>query len=418
MSYNNETLSEKLLLKPKISSLPENVRGKVYSILGITEADDEDVRIVDEENVGSFDLLLFHYVKATPRTQDIRGVVLAVDAIRGIVEVKCSSFPHTEEIPLKEVKANKEKYAALLTSTTEATIAYEGTILRIFHYQDEPLLPNSRWFFPTHKKLDGTSSRWAGPSFGAMLEQAWPDYKKHLEEGLLNKRKCYVFLVAHPDNKLVCDIEKPIVRLVGVYAFPQLVGVYAVPDDDTSTKMRRCPVETAFPENMILPFEIAKPFPVKTLDDVIKTVEDLKLKDSCGVLLSNVVTNTCIKIVPDDYHVQREVRGNEPNLRLRYLELRKQGRLKEIHDLFPEKKTFFNTIENDIEDVHKYLIDCYNRKYRQRSFVRLPPEDYYIITATSKNYDTKLSLLENIKAQVATSNPRQLNAMINHMKGR
>ena len=202
---------QKFYTKPRLSSLGSKAE-KMFALLGVKASEDVHLRIFDSIDEGN--VILVHYISLSPTVYHVRGVVIDVVNER----ILCSSFPYTEEYTVvpPETTANPESLQFLKASGKVSfsedcivTKAYEGTILRLFSYK-------GTWYLSTHKKLDGSKSRWAGPPFGMMFDSIWG--KDVPKESIFDPEKCYVLLMSHPDNKLVCDIRVPKLYVVASYS--------------------------------------------------------------------------------------------------------------------------------------------------------------------------------------------------------
>nr|QBK85414.1 MAG: RNA ligase with polynucleotide kinase domain [Marseillevirus LCMAC101] len=260
--------------------------------------------------------------------------------------------------------------------------------------------------------MDGRRSRWSGPMFGDIFDSFWED-PKTLGDGLDGKA-CYIFLISHPDNRLVCKISTSKIMVLG-YSTGNCLYSLINPDVNMD------PIEY-LKEQACLSSNIEKRecFHVKTLDELKEKTKQLSWEDCTGLLLTYWDDKTprlrCYKIVPDEYTERRDLRGSEPNFRLRYLQLRDEAQDDDFRNLFPEKKEFFDQIEKDLTiDLPRYLKQLYYERYSRKQFTRLPPEEHYILEKTKGGYVSGKSILDNLRLTLNGCNPRQLNALIKYM---
>lgn len=390
--------------KDRLSSLED--AGTMFNLLGVSESIDDELRIFDSDPERG--LYLVHYLSPGKAVRCIRGVIFQYYPDDRSPKMVCRSFPYTEEISYSDAVNNPKLMTENLTfdtenEYTEVTSAEEGTIIRMFYHDGDPF-GEPRWFLSTHKKIDGSRSRWAGKPFGLMFSDVWPNWSAEADT-LLNRSKCYVFLLSHPDNRLVCPIPKPSLKLVGIYE-----------PDTTAAKLRHVPISLYFnvDNQQTLPFSLSTPMPVSSLKEFMSTASTLSWKETTGLLYTNFSTGVSFKVTPDLYDEYRGIRGNEPNLRLRYLQLESDSRHL-LRELFPERTKFFDDIDKNVIMLTDYLVDLYRRRYVNCEYIRIPPEDYYIINRVHQNFIPGKSIAYNIDHQLSTSSPRQINAMINHM---
>ncbi len=390
----NFSLAKRFHTKRKISDFPETISTQLYLLLNITaeEAEKGDVRIFDE--CAEDRLILVHYLVPLPAVYHIRGIIIDLGA-DDIPKIICSGFPYTEELSPDDEKAMRLE----ITSRTTVTKAYEGTILRMFKGR-----VSGKWYISTHHKINGRQSRWSGPLFGQMFDDIWGD-KKYSD--LLEENSCYIFLVFHHENRLVCSVSESKIYLVGRFC-------------STENGQMVC---TPVPKLCLLQNHpnvfVQDPLEISSTEELITITKSLDWKKYNGILVTTSNENgtilSCYKLVPDNYTKNRIIRGNEPNLQLRYLQLKIANKTDTIRDLFPEKVELFDKIEQNYNSLSEYLSKAYEYRYKQGNYLRLPQEEYYVLETTRRHYDPSITLQENIRAILSISNPRQLNAMIKHM---
>jgi hypothetical protein len=371
-----EPQNRRFLAKAKIADLPDDTSELVYSLLDITpgQAEEGDIRILDE-NVEDH-LLLLHYLTPTPDTYHVRGIIIDTEN-KCIV---CQSFPYTEEVQEVDIDSKLK-----LTPHTNVSVAYEGTIIRLFKGKH-----TGTWYLSTHHRIDGRNSKWSGRAFGELWDELW----KEEDYLLINQDITHAFLLAHAENKIVCTIPEPTLYLVGTFQ----------PSDS--------------PINIPSYVKVIETIPdVKTIDDVKRCILELDEAVSSGLILTDNSTSppSYIKLSPTIYTAKRQIRGNHANLNLRYLQLRETGSQDELRMLFPDKEESFNALELNFEKLSSHLAEFYVFRYVNKNYYRLPKEEHFILEATKMNYNNNLELELNVKEQLKSSNARQLNAMIKRM---
>jgi hypothetical protein len=380
---------QKFYDKPLLSTYPYSE--EIFALLGVKKEDEKHLRVFDEDD----DFILVHYLRPLPRLAHIRGIILTRDAPIRIVGM---SHPFTEEL-LPQKAQNDPRLKDL--EKFEAVQAIEGTILRVYGTGE------GRFNISTHKKLNSTKSRWSsGVSFGNQFMDIWGDTTF---ESILYRNRCYVFILSHPDNRLVCNVSTPKLTLGAVY-FP--LGNSMMREETSKLRHHIKPRK--------LPFEIQELLPLYTMEDVISASKKLSYEESPGIMISLPGVfgkEQTWKIVPESYANMRDVRGSEPDLFLRYLDCKFMDQYHEdaLRKLYPEYKSDFDDLDVNLERLTPYLVDLYEHDqgdYRNRPF---PPEEYHIIKATRKNYNTSISLKDNIENQLCECTAYQIYTMIQHI---
>ena len=381
-----DSLNKRFLTKPEVDN------NEMLKLLGVPLDQSTFVRIFDECPNG---LQLVHYISSTnDSVNHLRGVVVATH--EKPQRVVCKSFPYTPEYTSKDFKMDDETIAK-----SKAIEGYEGTILRVFYYEDH-------WYISTHKKINGKSSRWSSPTFGELFNECLGlSRNEEPTFDTLNPNYCYVFLMSHPQNSLVCKNKNSILYHVITYDVQDNMNV----------------VDHLLDHPSILYPKILN---LKTSQEVSNHVNSMSWEDYSGVILFLPDGKMC-KVVNFDYYTKRQIRGNEPNLRIRYFQLEKIKGMssKSLVNILPEKKDFFQKIDKDYRQLVSYIYGCFEYRYINGNFLRLPREEYYLMQdINSYNPNIKGSFLNNdqkniIKNQILKrlqmSSPRELNAMIKHM---
>ncbi len=402
-------MMQRFLSKPKLSDLFDAEKEKaICKLIWVSNSDSEtNLRVFDQ--VEEDNLILLHYLKEVSSVYHVRGLVVDTETL----EIVGQSFPFTEELSPGDLGGYQDspKYDKPIhgdVSDYYITHAYEGTILRFFQGR-----VTKKWYLSTHKKINGRRSRWSGPMFGDIFDSFWQD-PGSLGDGL-DGRACYIFLISHPDNRLVCKIPSAKIMLLG-YSTGNCLYSLINPDESVPDPLEYLKEQAIEPSTI----EKRESFHVETLDDLKEKTEQLLWEDCTGLLLTfwdNVKPRLrCYKVVPDEYTKRRDLRGSEPNFRLRYLQLHAQGDDEDFRELFPEKEEFFDQIEKDMTiDLPRYLKQLYYERYTKKQFTRLPPEEHYVLEKTRKEYVPGRSIIANLRLTLNDCNPRQLNALIKYM---
>lgn len=383
----------RFLEKPKISSLDEQISNKVFELLEVSPEEDSNLRIFDQ--IPEDSLILIHYLEPTETCKHIRGIVIDVENEK----IVAKSFPYTDDILITD----KEQLSTIsLKDNYEVTKACEGTILRIFQGKI-----SKKWYISTHRKINGRRSRWSGPTFGEMFDSIWgeEDFSKYFESGY-----CYIFLLSHIENRLVCKV--PETRLIHVQTYQERDSNLSI-----SSFCKKNHPNVKSKEVLELG---------NNLEDLTKFASNLDWREYSGILITTYTEengyrtiDNCWKLVTPEYYERRGIRGNEPNLKLRYLQLRQNddedADVSSIRKLFPEKEELFNTVESQLKELPAFLENYYIERYREGNFMILPKETHILLENTRLNFNFQLSIKENLQNHLKVSKGRYLNAMIRFM---
>ena len=349
----------------------------LFKLLNISSDQDENVRVFDEYD----SLILVHHIRLLPDVLHVRGVI--IDTTIDNERVVCKSFPHTEDLSVDDFKTIMNAKSLNLKNAT-VTKAYEGTVIRIFCWNDEML-------FSTHKKINGYDSNWGGPTFGEMYNDI------SLSTDVYDKSKCYNFLLSHPMNRFVCKVEKP--RLIHIGTF-----------EPFENGMRLSQVPHLEPhENIVFPSKM-------TVDDeqfenIMNGIVDL---NTCGlfVYFSDVEV---YKVTSAIYQNSRKLRGSEQNLRMRYLQLMTEKREQDLEKLFPEHVEEFHLAKERFSLLSDWLADVYVERSKinanEREFI--PKPMFHILSFVERTNPKNIRTA--IDKKLEKCNGHQLNALIREM---
>lgn len=287
-------------------------------------------------------------------------------------------------------------------NTTTFFESQEGSIVRLWFYKEDEDSQKHRWFLSTHKRINAFASKWGSRStYGETFlnciskfnlskdnkkNKSWADDSDEDELTVLNnqsttifekfcntlnKNFIYNFLIRNTDaNRVVIKgFTEPEIFCLGIY--------------DKSKGFKYIPPE----KNFIIP---SLPFYSYTsLDKMLCDIEKFDIFKVSGVLLVTL-EGKLIKLVNEKYDKLFKLRGNVPNILVRYLELRlKEEEKCEYFYLYSEKIDEFKNIEVILNDICKNIFKKYLARYVYKQFAILPPSQYKIITKLHQLYKTK-----------------------------
>jgi len=378
-----------------------------------------NLRVFDRKVLESgAEMALIHYIIHPPvGRESIRGVVVGRESPKDSADangwkIVCRSFPFTRECFSTDLCVPSS-----MLKNTSIIKAYEGTILRLFWFGGE-------WHLSTHRKINGRNSSWSGPkTFGEMFDEIWDDdslFKIETERedsdtvssGKLNKDIVYIFLLCHPLNRLVCVYSSPKLYIVGTYN--QKTGVLNYDSKDVSEISGR---GVHIPETVN---------DIQKWGELISFVNNQDWEKETGVLLISRGANSSIndsasviKILNPTYSEKRDLRGNEPNLRIRWFQLLEENHEKELEELLPEKSVFFEQLRLDCENALNYLLASYEHRYVQHNYLELPKEEHIVLEALVRDLilpeNKEKDLKEVLRSTISRYNPRIRNAVVRNM---
>ena len=340
--------------------------------------------------------------------KECRGVVFDKDKLIS------KSFPYTTEFT--EDDAKEINSLNLDLNSCQFYTSYEGCTIKMFNYND-------KWYVTTNRKLNCFLSKWASKiSFGDFFVEALNyqfENNERLRENVkfekgvdnpvevlsrcvLDKTKQYVFLLLNSaDNRIVSDSpENPTVFHVGTFLNDNGNFVLSMEED------------------------IYIPYPEKhsftSFEQIYDYVYGINYKKTQGIVIF-APNNKQYKILNLDYKHLYNVRGNEPSINYRYLQVRMDSDKNEmLRFLYPSHVPNFEEYENYLYDTAKIIYNSYVDRFINKKNVTLPKEEFRIMSAAHSWYKSdrntnKISLLKIIDI-MNEQEPTILNSIIRRIK--
>lgn len=290
------------------------------------------------------------------------------------------------------------------------TYAMEGTMLRLYYYKGE-------WFLSTHKKISAFQSRWSCKfSFGELfihtLAELFPEkeniYEYFLEQ--LSKDKMYYFLLrSNYQNRIIC--------LTSSLNSKDKI-IYIGSRENNNLKLNTKDKEPIL-DNLSSFEYIDNKF--NNFNDIIHYVEEIIVPFQYqGLFGYHPQTERFVKIMNSKYKDLVKVRGNNHNLRFRYLEVRNDKVLVEkLYMLYPKFTSIFDEYEKLIHKISRKIYHVYIDRYINQKYITLPKEEYIILRKCNewflKNKNNRINVKEILNI-INQENPYYLYKMIQRIK--
>lgn len=351
-------------------------------------------------------LELFCYQNCTEKDdvilQECRGVIFNDN------DIVMKAFPYTIEY-IHTDKENIEQSINQVFKDCSFYDAHEGALIRMFYF-------NNKWYTSTHRKLDAFRSKWAskesfGTSFKLALE-SYANYDQNFKNNLptkgsniienfqetLDKNKQYMFLISHnAENRIVCITPHyPIIYHVGTFVNGQL----------------------NMTENCGIPYP--RKYEFNDMNSLLEYVSNIDYRYLQGIICF-APNNKQYKIIHKEYNDFFKVRGNEPSIKFRYLEIRMNRKLTEmLFFLYPNMNFVFDEIENTIYEICRNIYNAYVQRFIKKRFVTVPTEEFSVIRECHSWHEqdrvkNKINL-EKIITVFNKQNPSSINRMIRRFK--
>lgn len=312
------------------------------------------------------DLKILNYMgQEKDKYSKFRGIIVDKES-----KMICPSFGHLEEKKIDDIKdlENLENWRFFPS--------YEGTLVRLYYH-------NESWRLSTHKKLSAFKSRWASRySFGDIfLKNIKYIYNINLSDdnifkwftNQLDKETIYFFLLrSNNQNRIICNVElnkKERCLLMAIYKNSNFI------------------LNT---ENFIFEIDILNEFlkmkEIRT-DNLEKKLESINPFEYQGIVGFYNKEIKVIKILSKKYKEWMEIRGNNPNLRFRYLELRTEPeKLEKLYYLYPMYSQMFDDLDEILNKISRDIYQKYIYRYIKKQYITVPNEEYNIMKKCHRWY--------------------------------
>lgn len=274
-------------------------------------------------------------------------------------EVVCFSPPKSITADLFIKKYNS------VDETLVAEQFVEGTMINVFwDYK------NNLWEIATRNNIGGKSSFYKtknAKTFRDMFFEAVA--YSNLDLNSLNKNLCYSFVLQHPENRIVVPFKEPQLYLISIYMidntepFDIKVGIIDKSDFLTIHTNTKIKLPTIYKFN--------------AYSELIEKYASMNTSyDTLGVVIHNNKTGERTKIRNPVYEQVKQLRGNQPKLQYQYLCLRKEGKVGDFLNFFPEHKTEFSSFRDQIHlftnTLYLNYISCYIKK--EKPLIEFPDQ--------------------------------------------
>lgn len=366
-----------------------------------------NIRLTDFEEDTSLELYCYNQCENsdTAFLKNCRGIVFHGE------KLILKAFPYTDEyshlnlVELQEALKNFENFSFYKS--------YEGTLLRLFYF-------SGKWFLTTHRKLNAFKSRWSGQdSFGTLfciaLEHEYAineNFKNSLGKSgdtmlekfysSLDKELQYMFLLRNTNtNRIVCKQPSDTdTKLFSIGYFKN--GVFFMNNVNNLKTPEKIQLNN-----------------LSELEDYFKNeVNPLEFQGLVGVSENNFK----IKIIHDDYKKLFNIRGNEPSIKFRYLQLRMdKEKVIKLNQLYPDMVHVFESYEKSLFEIAKTIYKAYIQRFIKKNFITVPKEEFLVInechTWHLSNREQNRISIEKVIAVLNRQPPININAMIRRFNG-
>lgn len=225
----------------------------------------------------------------------------------------------------------------------------DGTVIRLYNV-------GQKWYTATTKCIDARKSYWSSEkTYDSMFWEIFNKSGYNIDN--LNINCTYSFIILHNDNRIVVN-----------HKYNNLIYINSI-DNDTQEENF---TNYFYNENPNRCIRRMKQIDITTGID--NELENYYISDKRGILIKYFDQSTSIwNIYQYDFELYsniKEIRGNVPKIRTRYLELLDDPEKLEILEReFPENKLLFAMIKHSINNLYKRVHKLYFESHVKHSLV-------------------------------------------------
>lgn len=267
----------------------------------------------------------------------------------------------------------------------------EGTMINVFW-------DGSGWKEATTSKIDADCFFFdTNPSsFFDMFVDAL--LSVNLDLSVLDKSYCYSFVMQHPNNRIVTPFTEISLYLISAYHIEKI--------NETDTKITV--IDNIHSDPMWDCTNVK--FPARLNWDLKAPIQDMPYT-MMGVSFKDTESGDRCKIRNPAYEYVRYLRGNQPKLSYRYLELRKMDKVVEFLKFYPEHTSSFRTYQSNLHKYTHELFKHYVNVYITKSCLVDVVDAKYHVGLKKLHYHYKNVLLPQQKYVTFPSTIEYVNAL-------
>jgi hypothetical protein len=283
-------------------------------------------------------------------------------------------------------------------------LSLEGTLVRVLNH-------SGKWYVTTHRKLSADKSMWGtnvpfGDQFREGLSQIFNDEPDKTYDRLfshLDPKKQYLYFIQASINNRIVVSMNPKHKVWHVATFENGVEVL-----DNNNPI---PSQT----------QIAIPSP-NHLNEFVKMFSYMMEQHLCAQgLICFLPNGTQVKLVDPLYYHFFKLRGNEPSIMFRYLQLRGTENQNEFMMMYPNKAAEFGKYEGILTATASIIYNAYLQRYVYKNYTQVPPEEFQILKQVHGIYCQQQGTRTPVSLELVTncmnnSDPTLLNKIIRRYK--
>ena len=267
----------------------------------------------------------------------------------------------------------------------------EGTMINIFYDND-----TNSWNIATKTSVGGKIRYFQNQeNFNVLFDEICNQLQLNLNE--FDNKYMYSLVMQHPKNKFVLPINEMKLYLIAIYKIEDII-VTEIPRE----KYGELNLDHVF-NKLWFPYR----FYIDSYENLVNSFGTMNNNiNNVGVMIKTF-TGVRTKIVSQGYKYIKNLRGNSTKLQFQYLCLRKDNRVKEYLNYFPESRKEFSEFRKFIhiftQTLYRNYISCYIKKeaplldYPQKFRTHMYNlHQHYLMIKTNNGYINRQTVIDYI----------------------
>jgi len=341
---------------------------------------EQTVKVFDNE----YKYIIYNYkseYKYDSDVQHIRSVI--TDEENNILsysteksDLKYNVFQHVEDNELIDIDAKNIQVEEFV----------EGTMIMMFYdnritYKENDTECKGKWQIATRSNVGANATFFVNDNLHTTFSDMFYNTLNTLNinindftckifncETKESQKICYHFVMQHPNNKVVNYFTEPKLYLINTFVIEEQEHIYKITkihgNEITNNSIG---LSLNHITNISYPYVYDKhELQNNNICDynyLNNYISNIKNKNIMGVVIYNTSTKIHMKIRSQLYETIHMLRGNQPRLPFRYLELKKDKKIGAYLYNFPEHREVFNEYHNKIKQYTNEIYTTYVTTY-------------------------------------------------------
>ena len=319
-------------------------------------------------------------------------------------KVVCMCLNKFNKIPNTTVINQIDYIEAIKSSHNKVRMEYceDGTVIRLYNRSTGSFNERHNWYTATTKCIDARKSYWSSEkTFNDMFWEIFDDSNFDVSD--LNTDYTYSFILLHQENRIVVN-----------HKYNNLIYINSIHNETKEENF----TNYFYNENPRRSIRRTKQIDISTA--INYPLDDYYLPDKRGVILKflDESSNKWLLYQYDfnSYSTVKEIRGNVPQIRTRYLELLNDNeKLEMLEASYPESKMLFAMIKHCLNNLYKRIHKLYFESHVKHN-ITVTEEDPFFKTLRQLHGQFKkkniIVTLEVVIEKVNTLHPSIIEKLI------